>query len=229
VIFYADINEQFRQAWLRQTLTTIEPGLRVLDAGAGEQRNRVHCGHLKYVSQDFGQYSGVGDGIGLHTGTWDTSGVDLTCDITEIPQPDGSFDVILCSEVLEHVPSPTKALDEFARLLRPGGRLILTAPFASIVHFAPYHFCTGFSRYWYEHHLPSRGLRIAELTANGDWFSLCRQELARLGGTARKHGYWCWPFAYLLGAIGMLYFKLQGSARKDDSACFGWQCVAIKE
>lgn len=81
----------------------------------------------------------------------------LVSDITMIPAPDASFDAILCSEVLEHVPEPTHALDEFVRLLKPGGTLILTAPFASLVHMAPYHYCSGFSRYWYEHHLPLRG------------------------------------------------------------------------
>ena len=76
---------------------------------------------------------------GLQTGEWDTSRIDLVSDITEIPAPDASFDAILCSEVLEHIPEPTHALDEFMRLLRPGGTLILSAPFASLVHFAPYH------------------------------------------------------------------------------------------
>jgi ubiquinone/menaquinone biosynthesis C-methylase UbiE len=68
--------------------------------------------------------------------------------------------------VLEHVPDPTKVLDEFARLLKSGGKLILSAPFASLVHFAPYHYCSGFSSYWYEHHLPQRGFQIEELTPN---------------------------------------------------------------
>jgi len=38
-----------------------------------------------------------------------------------------SFEAILCSEMLEHVPEHTHALDEFARLLKPGGVAILTA------------------------------------------------------------------------------------------------------
>src|SRR5674476_1266665 len=66
---------------------------------------------------------------GLQTKGWDTTRIDLVSDITAIPAPDASFDAILCSEVLEHVPEPTHALDEFTRLLKPGGVLILTAPF----------------------------------------------------------------------------------------------------
>lgn len=158
----------------------------------------------------------------------DTSRIDLICDITAIPEPDAAFDAILCSEVLKHVPDPTKAVHEFARLLKPGGKLILTAPFASLAHFAPYHYCTGFSRYWYEHHLTQCGFRVEELTPNGDWFAYCGQELTRLGSMARRYDDWTWPLAYGLGALGALYFKVRGGKLADDLACFGWQCLAMK-
>lgn len=225
--FYTNVNEDARQAWLAEQLARVPRGRRILDAGAGELRHKPLCAHLDYVSQDLCEYNGDGDARGLQTGHWDTSRIDIVCDIVAIPQPDRSFDAILCSEVLEHIPDPTKALDEFARLLKPGGTLILTAPFASLVHFAPYHFCTGFSRYWYEHHLPLRGLQIVELTANGDWFAYCQQELMRLGGAARAYQEATWPLAYALGVVGALYFKIRRRNRRaDDLACFGWHCIA---
>ena len=221
-------NEAARQAWLKRTLGALPAGWRLLDAGAGELANRPLCAHLAYVSQDFGRYHGRGDGRGLQTGRWDTAAVDLVCDITAIPEPDGAFDAVLCSEVLEHLPEPTRALDEFRRLLRPGGKLVLTAPFASLVHFAPYHYASGFSRYWYEHHLAERGFAIEELTPNGDWFAYCEQELGRLGGLARRYGDWSWPLAGALSVLGMLYFRVRGGRRADDLACFGWHCLARK-
>lgn len=224
-----NVNECNRVRWLTMTLRTLPAGHRILDAGAGQLKNKPLCAHLNYVSQDFCQYEGTGDGRGLQAGQWDTSGIELTCDITDIPEPDASFDAILCSEVLEHLPEPTKALDEFARLLKPGGRLILTAPFASLTHLAPYHFCSGFSRYWYEHHLPSRGFSIEELSPNGDWFAYCRQELLRLGPMARRSGDWIWPLAYVVGGLGMVYFKLRRGRQAADIACFGWHCLAVKQ
>jgi SAM-dependent methyltransferase len=225
-----NVNDEARNRWLAATLATIPQGLRILDAGAGELRNKSLCIHLIYVSQDFCQYDGRGDAQGLQTGTWNTSQIDLVCDITNIPEPDASFDVVLCSEVLEHLPDPLKALDEFARLLKPSGRLILTAPFASLVHFAPYHYASGFSRYWYEYHLPRRGFEIQELTPNGDWFSYTKQEMLRLPAMARRYGDWCWPLAYLVAGIGLIYFLLRGKSRRaDDLACFGWHCVAIRK
>ena len=142
-MFNTNTNELKRQVWLKKTLATLPAGSRILYAGAGELKNRQHCGHLEYVSQDFGQYEGQQGGApadGLQTKSWDTSRIDLVSDITAIPAPDASFDAILCSEVLEHVPEPTHALDEFARLLKPGGVVILTAPFASNVRMATGYF-----------------------------------------------------------------------------------------
>jgi SAM-dependent methyltransferase len=224
-----DANEEARNQWLADTLATIPSG-RILDAGAGELRNKALCTHLHYVSQDFCQYEGSGDGQGLQTGSWDTSKIDLVCDIVHIPEADASFDVILCSEVFEHLPDVLKALDEFARLLKPGGKLIITAPFASFVHFAPYHYTTGFSRYWYEYHLPPRNFKIQELTANGDWFAYAKQEMLRLPGMARRYGDRLWPLAYLVAGIGLVYFSLRNKSRTaEDMACFGWHCVAVRQ
>ena len=229
-MFIKDVNEIQRQAWLKQTLAAVPKGARLLDAGAGELKNRKYCDHLNYVSQDFCQYQGAGGGLdeGLQSERWDTSRIDLVCDITAIPATDASFDAILCSEVLEHVPEPTHALDEFTRLLKPGGVLILTAPFSSNVHMAPYHYCSGFSKYWYQHHLHQRGFEIQSLVANGDWYGLLRQEITRLGGLERQRGNWAWPLAYAYALLGLAYFKLRADKKTDDLACFGWQCVAVK-
>lgn len=229
---FKNTNEIDRQTWLKKIIAALPAGSRLLDAGAGELQNRRLCGHLDYVSQDFCQYAGQRGGAineGLQNEKWDTSRIDLVSDITAIPAPDASFDAILCSEVLEHVPESTHALDEFARLLKPGGTLILTAPFGSNVHMAPYHFCTGFAKYWYEHHLPMRGFEIVELTPNGDWYTLLKQEITRLGGLERQLGNWSWPLAYVYSLLGVVYFKLRGDKRAEDLACFGWHCVAIKK
>jgi SAM-dependent methyltransferase len=222
-------NERGRNQWLAVTLASLPSGARILDAGAGELKNRRLCGHLRYVSQDACQYEGTGNAEGLQTGVWNTSQIDIVSDIARIPEPDASFDAVLCSEVLEHVPDPLSALRELARLLKPGGRLILTAPFASLVHFAPYHFSTGFSRYWYEYHLPQLRLRIDELRPNGDWFALVRQEVLRLPSMARSRGDVFWPLAYVVSGLATLYLVLRRNQMpSDDLACLGWHCVATK-
>lgn len=181
------INQQNREIWLEEALKKIPTGSRILDAGAGELRYKEFCEHLNYVSQDFAQYNGEGDSKGLQTGTWDQTKLDIISDITEIPELDDSFDAIMCVEVFEHLPDPTLAIKEFARLLKSGGTLIITAPFCSLTHFAPYHFGTGYNTYYYEHHLKKNGFEVLEIDRNGNYFSYLSQELVRVPSIVEKY------------------------------------------
>jgi len=49
----------------------------------------------------------------------------VSADLTRLPYPDAQFDAIICGWVLEHLPDPSPGLRELARVLRPGGKLLL--------------------------------------------------------------------------------------------------------
>ena len=72
--------------------------------------------------------------------------VDFACPADQIPLPDASLDSILCTEVLEHVPDPPAVWREFARVLKPGGKVLLATPMYWPSHEEPYDFYrhTGF-------------------------------------------------------------------------------------
>ena len=226
-------NEEARNEWIANALKAIPQGARILDAGAGEQRLKKLCSDLKYVSQDFAAYDGKGDEQGLQTSKFDYGELDIISDITDIPEPDGSFDAILCIEVLEHVPDPIGAVKELSRLLSPGGRLILTAPFCSFTHFSPYHFSTGFSKYWYEEHLTSAGFNIESMEANGDFFSFVSQELTRVPSVSKTYvGRNVNIFEkLLLGLVVILLRRIsrRGGTPSAELACFGYHTLAVKE
>lgn len=219
-----------RRQWVSKTLGNLKTGSKLLDAGAGEQQYKIFCNHLDYQSQDFCQYDGKGNDMGLQTGNWNVDEIDIVCDITNIPVDENEYDAVLCTEVFEHIVSPVDALEEFRRILKPGGELILTAPFASLTHFAPFFYATGFSRYWYEHFLPKCGFEIVELVPNGDWFSVFRQEVARwpklVSQSSKVKGGVAYLIAFLI-IIALSLFKGKGSSTSDLS-CFGWHCVARK-
>ncbi|MBI4127241.1 class I SAM-dependent methyltransferase [Candidatus Peregrinibacteria bacterium] len=50
---------------------------------------------------------------------------------------DGEFETILCTEMLEHLYNPFKGIEEMARVLKPGGKLILTTRFVYPIHESP--------------------------------------------------------------------------------------------
>lgn len=219
---------------MEKTLKKIPTGSRILDAGAGEQQYKKFCSHLNYVSQDFAQYDGKGDGKALQIKTWENSNLDIVSDITSIPEPDASFDAIMCIEVFEHLPEPILAIKEFSRLLKPDGHLILTAPFCSLTHMAPYHYYSGYNRYFYDKHLADYGFKILELTENGNFFEYLAQELRRLPEVEKD---------YTKGAVRFGLFDyiaqrwllrtLERSSRNDHGSKellnFGFHVYAIKE
>jgi SAM-dependent methyltransferase len=87
---------------------------RVLDAGCGTSPYRAH------LPASVG-YIGVDRSAKAH--------VRALADISALPFADGSFDGVICTEMLSQSKRPWQLVAELARVLRPGGRLYLTAPF----------------------------------------------------------------------------------------------------
>lgn len=228
---YGKNNEKRRQDWVSNVLLSLPEGSSIIDVGAGECQYKKYCSHLLYTSQDFNQYKGQGNQIGLQTGEWDISQIDIVSDITEIPVPDCTFDFVLCTEVLEHVPDPILALNEMHRILKKGGRMIITAPFCSMTHFAPYHFCDGFNKYFYKYHFDRLGHEILELTPNGNYFEYISQELIRLPIMLKKYNSKVHFLIKLLNLGIVRYLKSHDSPKhkSEDFLCFGYHCISVKK
>ncbi len=104
------------------------PPARVLDAGAGEgQYAELFAQHTYHA-------------IDLCLGSADCSNVSYVSNLVAIAARDASYDLVVCTQVLEHVPDPLRVLREINRVMKPGGRLWLTAPFFFAEHMQPYDF-----------------------------------------------------------------------------------------
>jgi SAM-dependent methyltransferase len=104
-----------------------EPGISVLDIGAGDAPYRELFEHTRYVTTDWAQ--------SLHPGA---RGADVVAPADAVPLDDASFGLVLCTQVLEHVPEPSGVLGECFRVLEPGGRLALTVPLLWELHELPH-------------------------------------------------------------------------------------------
>jgi ubiquinone/menaquinone biosynthesis C-methylase UbiE len=109
--------------WLERYLPPRGDGLRLLDVGCGTGH------HLARLRQRGFDVVGVdGSAEMLAHARANNPGVELErADVEEIPFPDGSFDFVLCIEVLRYLPQSSRCIKEMARLLKPGGVCLATA------------------------------------------------------------------------------------------------------
>lgn len=219
-------NQLERDDFVRAQLASLPAGSKLLDAGAGSQRYRPSCGHLQYFAQDFGQYktdekASFTDGVGGAEG-YQYGKIDYVGDIWRIAEQDATFDAVLCTEVFEHIPYPLETIREFARLLRPGGRLILTVPSNCLRHMDPYFFYAGFSDRFLRRALEESGLEVGSIAPVGDYYRWLGVEVAR---TMRAHS----PVAWLMLAPALLYYLVKRPTDQSVATlCMGYHVVATK-
>jgi ubiquinone/menaquinone biosynthesis C-methylase UbiE len=131
----------------------------------------VGCGEKPYAPLFRGlvdEHVGVDHPESVHP----LSQVDVLATAYEIPLADGSFDTVLMTEVLEHLEEPARGLAEAGRLLRPGGKLILTTPFMWPLHEEPRDFFR-YSPYGLRHLLESGGFGAVTITPiAGKWTTM---------------------------------------------------------
>ena len=129
----AFISESLDRPWIfafvARAAGSLRPGTRVLDAGSGNAPYRELFRDCRYFTADRESTPHAGN-----------TQVDVLASLENLPLADASFDLVLCTQVLEHVPEPLTVLREFHRLLIPGGQLWLTAPLVWELHEEPFDF-----------------------------------------------------------------------------------------
>lgn len=138
----------------------LEDGTRFLDLGCGEGRH-LHAAYFTAKVRAVGVDLSFDDVIRTRRGfeaNPDLSGDPCrftlaVADALRLPFADGAFDVIVCSEVLEHLPDYETALMEIQRVLAPGGRLAVSVP-----RFWPEKVCWALSENY--HNTPGGHVRI---------------------------------------------------------------------
>jgi SAM-dependent methyltransferase len=114
----------------------VRPGDRLLDLGCGFGRHAFEAARrgASVVALDAGpeevaQVRGtLGAMVEAGELAADHPATAVQGDALALPFPDGTFDRVIASEVLEHIPDDVAAMTELARVLRPGGTMAVTVP-----------------------------------------------------------------------------------------------------
>jgi len=192
-------------------------GLRVLDVGCGDKP------YLPFFSDAY-EYVGV-DPANAHA--------DVRAHAEELPFEDGSFDLVLCVQVLEHVDDPARVVGELHRVVRPGGRVLASTHGTYVYHPDP-------GDHWRWTHTGLERL----FAANGSWTSVSVEAGA---GTAaalgllqghylelvfkRLHAVWLGrPLVWGLNALGAALDRRVPSLREPipGSLAVNFHIVAAK-
>lgn len=95
-------------------------GLKTLDVGSASGRNKDYFPNSTTVDID------------------ERANPDVVADAHQLPFENESFDCVVCKEVLEHVQKPDVVISEMKRVLKPGGKLVLSTRFLFPIHEAPH-------------------------------------------------------------------------------------------
>jgi SAM-dependent methyltransferase len=125
-----------------------------------------------------------------------------------------TFDAIVCTEVLEHLPEPRRAIDEMFRVLRPGGSLLLTTRFLFPIHDAPHDYFR-YTKYGLRHLL--RQFEIVELEEETDAVGTLAVLTQRLGMQAETLRWTPLRAAWLVAAQIMRPFSFVITREYGDS------------
>jgi len=199
VIAWLDPVQDLIESEVRYASDRLREGQIVLDAGAGEARHKINFKQARYIALD----AGCGDS------SWNYSKLDIRGDLEKIPLRGASVDCVLCMVVLEHTRNPREVLLEFARVLKPGGLLVMVVPFLWEEHQAPHDYFR-FTQYGVRLLFESSPFRLDLLSPIGGFFWVCARRSVYFLSYFQKG--WRWilflllaPFFGLLLPI-VLYF-----------------------
>lgn len=156
---------------------------------------------------------------------------DIIADAQNIPLPDKSFDSVISTQGLEHMPNPLKAVLEFYRLLKENGHCLVTVPFFNELHEEPHDYWR-FTKYSLEMMFREAGFEIVSIESRGGFFSviaqLCiRYLINRFSLFETSLGVIANPFLKLFG-LAMIWLDKADKSGSNRKFAIGWIVVAKK-
>lgn len=186
----------YLERFARAAASSLPEGGMILDAGAGEGMYRSLFHHGRYESADFMENEHKRYGS-----------MTYVCDLAAIPVEDDRYDLILCTQVLEHVPDPNVVLAELYRVLKPGGFLWLSTPLFYQEHDVPFDFYR-YTQYGLRHLVSEAGFTSIEIDWLEGFYGTLSYQFDRMMKQLP-----CSPRAYGGGVVGGLMAPIAAALR----------------
>jgi SAM-dependent methyltransferase len=174
----------------------------------------IGCGRKPYQRTYF---AGASSYVGLDS---QSAEADIIASALHLPLEDESFDTVVSTELLEHVPDPQRALREMFRVLKPTGHLILSAPMYWPRHEVPH----DYFRYSYDgllHLLNSSGFTLVRMFNRGNAYVFLGQVVQHTLPVFIRGG-------VLIAFLNSLFLWLD-RIHHYDAVTLGWTVVAQRD
>ncbi len=129
--------------------------------------------------------------------------VDIVSDAANVPVPDQSFDTCISTQVLEHVKDPAALISEANRVLKPGGKVILSFPLYWPVHGAPWDF-HRLTRYGIIELLEKTGFKMIRIVENGGAWATAGQAMANAFSFSNRRSLFFRAIRFFYYRLGMI-------------------------
>jgi len=147
------------------------------------------------------------------------------CDLENIPKENNIYDLILCTQVLEHVKEPDTVLKEFHRVLKPTGTLLLTLPQAYHIHEEPNNYF-NFTKFGIKYLLEKNNFIIKKIEQQSGWYFFLADEFRNANRKNIHIGIFLFPLSEIVFPIlGLLLDKIEFTKKQT----LGYNIVAVKK
>lgn len=227
---FRDPEESSIVDFIKEISSKTEDGAMVLDAGAGSRPYRQFFKHCVYESCDYEET--IVNGRESH---------DFYCSLDDIPQPDNKYDLIMCTQVLEHVKNPNKAMKELTRVLKDGGKIAITVPQSYPIHEAPHNYF-NFLKFGLRLIVEEAGLQVILLEERGGAFLQLIKMLEIIPSDMRRHHKENRSGILTMTMVTPIYLFLKLNAKLllplawvfdsfdgNKNLTLGYKCLAVKK
>lgn len=225
--YFSPMHSQ-RHSFMKKALKEIPLNATVIDVGAGTKpyKHLINARTPRYCTQDL--FASAQDKIGI-----EQQAVDFVSSAEHMPIPSGSFDYAICTELLEHVTSPAGVMKEISRILKPGGKVIVTVPMIIGEHQQPLHF-QNLTRYGLSQLSDESGLLLDTISSRGGYGSVMAALIRFMpGNLLRGQRFFVRVplslFVYLISPLTSILFPLLfiqfDLLDKEKRYTLGYHCV----